>query len=203
MMRKVCYILLAGIFFTLAITGIAGCAKEFSYEGGPPPDTLPPIVDTPPPINDTTILIDLPICDACKITADTSGYTWDFQYNSNKLCGNITDAVITPDRHAFTFFGPSACSLDTGIVFTVYLKAGDTLNANRSNVFTNDVYFEYYDNVSTVDVFESNRTNRIGLMITNYDHAKGIATGTFSGIASTKFGTTAAIDNGNFSIKFR
>lgn len=203
MIRKLFYILFVSVLCNLALTSISGCAKEYSYEGGPGPDSIPPVIDTLPPIDDTTTSFNLPVCDACKITADTSAYTWNFVYGSNKLCGTITDAVITQDRHAFTFFGPSACSLDTGIVFTVYLKAGDTLNVNRTNVFTNDVFFEYYDNVSGVDIFFSDRTYRMSLTITNYDDATGIATGTFSGAATNKLGATAIIDSGNFTFKFR
>jgi hypothetical protein len=202
MIRKLFYILLAFTLYYFASISISGCAKEYSYEGGPGPDTTPSVTDTPPPIDDT-IALDLPVCDACKITADTSGYTWNFEYNSNKLCGNITDAVITPDRHGFTFFGPSACSLDTGIVFTVYLKTGDTLNRDRTNVFTDDVYFEYYDNISDIDVFASDLTHRMGLTITNYDDATGTAIGTFSGVATSKLNTVAIINSGNFIIKFR
>ena len=203
MIRKLFYILLAITLYNFASMSISGCAKEYSYEGGPGPDTIPPITDTSPPIDDTTSVLNLPVCDACKITADTSGYTWNFEYNSNKLCGNITDAIITPERHGFTFFGPSACSLDTGIVFTVYLKDGDTLNRNRTNIFTDDVYFEYYDNVSDIDVFASDLTNRVGLTIANYDDATGTAIGTFSGVATTKLNSIAIINNGNFTIKFK
>lgn len=178
---------------------VSGCTKEYSYEGSPIGDTH---TDTLP-VGDSTIkpILAFPECAECKTTTDGSGIFWNFKYDTSLLCGNITNAVITPERTAFTFFGPSTCSLDTGLVMTVYLDA-DTLNRDKSNIMAGKAFLDYYDNVSGQPIFLSDQQQIISLTISSYEHATGIAKGTFSGRAFTKENAVALIKEGNFEIKF-
>jgi hypothetical protein len=178
---------------------IAGCSKEYSYEGGEitelPTDSIP---GTDTIIDDT---IKFPVCDACKEMAEPILSTWSFKYGTSFLCGNITSAILSPDRTAFTFFGPSACSLDTGLVMTVYLNK--QLDRDISNVFAVKALFQYYDNATGPNIFLSDQVNKIDLMITSYDDETGIAKGIFSGISGTYQNGTATIKEGNFQIQFQ
>ena len=45
----------------------------------------------------------------------------------------------------FTFFGPSACSVDTGIVVSVYLPVA--LDRDQFNLTTQQTAFYYYDHM--------------------------------------------------------
>lgn len=177
----------------------AGCAKEYSYEGGDitelPTDSIPGI-DT---IIDNTI--HFAPCDACKVRSEPVLSTWGFKYDTSFLCGNITSAILSPERTAFTFFGPSACSLDTGLVMTVYLNK--QLDRDLNNVYAVKALFQYYDNATGPNIFLSDQVNKIDLMITSYDYETGIAKGIFSGISGTHQNGTATIKDGSFQIQLQ
>ncbi len=204
MFRKgVYYICILFVFFIVK-TGFISCTKDYSYEGGSViNDTLPALP------SDTTINLDsaiivipekgFPFCEICRQTNNSQLSVWDFKYDTSQLCGTVTNAVITPGRSGFTFFGPSACSKDTGLVITVFLNA-DSLNSNKTNITSNNVGFEYYDNTTQSDIFVSGRP-LFSLTIATYDHTTGIATGTFSGSARSKAGSLVKIADGNFAIK--
>lgn len=179
---------------------MAGCAKEYSYEGGLFPDSNTdsiPYVDT---VADPELI--LSDCAECNELNGTLPATWNFKYASSFVCGGITNAIITQDRTAFTFFGPSACSTDTGLVMTVYLHS-DTLNSDRSNIIASEAFLQYYDNITYRDIFLSDQQQVISLTINTYEHATGIAKGTFSGKAFTKEKDVVSIEKGNFQIKFQ
>src|SRR5687767_3572553 len=88
----------------LAQAGFSGCIKEYSLEGGLINDTIA--------VPDTTVRpkISFPSCAGCRNMDDFILTGWNFKYDTFLLCGSVTDAVITPERNGFTFFGPSACS---------------------------------------------------------------------------------------------
>ncbi len=196
MLRKLVYA--AGIIFIFLIQfyGLTGCEKEYSYEGGTVADTIIT------PANDTIIkpAAGLPFCAGC-VDNNPTGLFWNFRYDSLLLCGSVTNAVITPSRDGFTFFGPSTCSIDTGLIITVFLDS-DSLNRDRNNITTNHAALEYYDNTTSDDIFVSRRPS-ILFTIETYRHATGIAKGTFKGNVTLKDGTQKAIFSGQFAIQFK
>jgi hypothetical protein len=196
MLRKLVYSI--AIIFALFIlfSSLSGCEKEYSYEGGLTTDTTSLLG------NDTTFKpsTGFPACDGC-INSNPSGFFWNFTYDYSLLCGGVTNAVITPERNGFTFFGPSACSNDTGLIMTVFLDS-DSLNRDRNNIRTNHASLEYYDNTTLDDIFVSRRPS-ILFTIETYRHATGIAKGSFKGNVTLKDGTQKAISAGEFTIQFK
>ena len=194
MLRKLLNIVCIIVIIYLAQAGFSGCIKEYSFEGGPAIDTVP--------IHDTTGMpgLSFPLCEGCRGPDDFVLTGWNFKYDTSLLCGSVTNAVITPERNGFTFFGPSACSTDTGLVMTVFLDS-EALDRDKSNITTNNVIFQYYDNTTHLDIFISNR-HSVSFTIDTYEHATGIAKGGFSGNVNTKDSTVAAIMEGKFKIKF-
>ena len=199
MLRKVFLTVLTICILYTASRSFSGCAKEYSYEGGPlidiPADTIP--------VTDTTVTagMQFPFCPGCKTQNDTSLF-WNFKFDTSLLCGNVTNAVITPERDGFTFFGPSTCSIDTGLVMTVFLNSANALVEDKTNIMTNSVSLQYYDNTTHTDIFISRRPS-ISFAIDSYNHSSGIAKGKFSGIVKTKDSTPVAIMAGNFAIQFK
>ncbi len=195
MIRQLLYITCAFFLLCLELAGFSGCIKEYSYEGGPAQDTTSIQDTTPKPA------IMFPVCAKCDGINDPLLSTWSFKYDTSFFCGNITRAIIAPDRTGFTFFGPSACSIDTGLVMTVYLGT-DVLDRDKSGITSNEVIFEYYDNVTLTDIFMTNKLGTFSLTIDTYEHATGIAKGRFSGYVPAKNGEVVGIIDGKFEIKF-
>ena len=155
-----------------ADTSFSGCAKDYSYEGGPAVDTLTDTLF----VHDSTVVSDtrFPYCEGCHFTNDTISLFWKFTFDTSLLCGNISNAVITPGREGFTFFGPSSCSVDTGLVMTVFLDTANALNKDQYNITTNNVSLQYYDNTTQSDIFISTRPS-ILFTIDSYNHSTGMA----------------------------
>src|SRR5688572_1671071 len=88
------------------------CSKEFSYERNPLE-----------PVNPDTVMLTktIPGCSVCNSVNSTVLKRWSFTQKNSLHCGVVDTAIITPNRNAFTFFGPSSCSSDTGLVITAYL----------------------------------------------------------------------------------
>lgn len=176
--------------------GFVSCEKEYSYEGGEvfvPPDTNTDSSAEPgPPI--------LPVCNLCGIDPTTDSTFWNLQFQGQEMCGGVTRAIITVDRTGFTFFGPSKCSRDTGLVMSVALHL-DTLNRDKTNLFSNNVALEYYDNTTQTNFFESMRQS-INFTIIKYDHSTQTAEGKFSGKVKLKDGSVEALLNGSFVFHF-
>ncbi len=193
MLRSLLYSTCLTFILYIQISVFSGCAKEYSYEGGPLIDTIPQADTTADPVH-------FPSCDRCG-GVTTADLFWNFRYDGSLLCGSITNAVITPERNGFTFFGPSYCSIDSGLIMTVFLDA-DSLNADKSNIKTNHASLEYYDNTTLSDVFTSSRPS-ISFIIDSYTHSTGIAKGTFNGTATLKDGTQLTITAGKFAIQFK
>ncbi len=190
----------AGLLFFQLIS-YESCIKEYSYEGGPA-DTLDTIPVSDTLSNDTTTSppIVFQHCDACN---GQSGYilsTWNFKYDTSFFCGSITRAIINIDKNAFTFFGPSACSRDTGLIMTIYLD--NPLTGDAEDITTSHAYFQYYNNNGIQDIFDSLDSIPFTLTIEKYTKSTGIATGYFSGTAKTDRNTTAKIQEGKFMIQF-
>ncbi len=197
MLRKFLYKSFLILVTYLQVAGFYSCSKEYSYEGGLPVDTIPI------PINDTIVkpVNNFPFCPGCNSINTSAALFWSFRYDTSLLCGSITNSVITPDRNGFTFFGPSTCSLDTGLIMTVFLDP-DSLNMDRLNITTSNASLEYYDNTTLSDMFISNR-HLLSFTIESYVHNSGIAKGTFTGMVKNKDSTLTPISNGKFTIQFK
>lgn len=202
MLRRFILIMCAGLLF-FQLMSYESCRKEYSYEGGPEDilDTIP-VIDTLS--NDSTDTASAPIafpyCSACN---GQPGYilgTWNFKYDTSFFCGSVTRSVMNVEKTAFTFFGPSACSLDTGLIMTVYLD--NPLEEDEVNITASHAYFQYYNNKGTQDIFDSSDSIPITLTIEKYTLLTGIATGHFSGLAKSDRNTKIKIQEGKFMIQF-
>ena len=172
---------------------MSGCEKEYSFEGGGSRiirDTIPVPV---PVITD-------PVCPACINNTAPGLSEWSFKSLNWKLCGKADTAIALGNRTAFTFFGPSTCSSDTGMVITVYLD-NDTLNRDKQNLQIDRAAFYCYDRVTPSYIFLSQNSNSFSVIIENYSHATGIVTGTFGGTVFRTNGAAASINAGRFKVK--
>ena len=174
-----------------------GCEKEYSYEGGVFIDSIP--------AGPTDTLISppetLPVCDECASNPETDSTYWNLVFDNKILCGAVTRAIATSDKTGFTFFGPSKCSLDTGLVMSVALGT-DSLTKNLTNVISNNVALEYYDNTTQTNFFQSMRQS-ITFTIDTYNHATRIAVGSFKGLVVLKDNSVGEVVDGNFVIRFQ
>ena len=173
---------------------LAGCQKEYSYEGSNsrllPGDS---ISSAPPVIREFPAC---PYCDSNKVRAVGS---WDFVTGNSYLCGTTTNSGFVGGTTFFTFFGPSACSADTGLVVSIYLPV--KMDHDINDLITNTVAFYYYDHNAPKDIFISDPSLPFTANITSYVFATGICTGTFNGTVFRASGDTAHISNGHFVIK--
>jgi hypothetical protein len=194
MSQKPSYIIY--FFFSLyLLTLTGGCEKEYSYEGGPVQDSTI-IQDSIKPVS-----ITFPNCTSCNNTDPSATLKWSFEIGNSFLCGNITKGVLSPDHDGMTFFGPSACSYDTGLIITAMFNS-KMLNEDQSNLTASSASLEYYDNTATSDILQSKRPNIFSLTIDNYTRQTGIATGTFNGSVLDRNGNIVKVDAGRFSVKF-
>jgi hypothetical protein len=98
-------------------------------------------------------------------------------------------------KNRLYFFWTSACSIDTGIVVSVYLRAA--VDRDLFNVSTGKTSFYYY-NQGTKDIFITLPPLQVTVTVTSFIYATGIATGTVSGKVFTAKGGTACITDGRF-----
>jgi hypothetical protein len=180
----------------------AGCFKEeYSYEGGtPPPMDTTIITDTT--VNTDTLQNILPVikCLLCENSEPVQLMQWRFMYSEKPLCGAVTKAVMSPEKNALTFYGPSACSVDTGLIINAFFDV--LLNQNRTGVQASLASFHYYNKNSADDVFRSLPAFPFTLIIDQYTPETKTATGHFSGDAFTPTGQRIYVDSGTFIIHF-
>jgi hypothetical protein len=176
------------------LTILTGCLKEYSYE------RRPVTVDTTGNPNPPVVSYDFPACSVCNTITNTELSTWNFKIENTKVCGKVDTAIVIADRTAFTLFGPSSCSNDTGMVITVYLQ-NDTLNRNIPYMDLNKISFYFYDRVTPSYICMSQAYTPFSGSLQNYDHQTKIATGTFSGFALRSDGHWANINSGKFKVK--
>ena len=169
----------------------SGCVKVYSYEGRYSvivTDTIKP-GDTAPWI-----------CPACIGRDTLQESKWSFHNWNVFLCGSIDTAIVNPERTAFTFFGPSACSVDTGIIISAFLE-GIVLNKDLYNFTSQHGAFYYYDNVRQTTIFISRQTNPFSVTIDSYIHQTRMATGTFNGPVFRTNGGASYVFSGKFKVK--
>lgn len=200
LLQKLFYI---SCFFSVVIlfSITSGCIKEYSYEGETRDSTRNiDSVPTPDTIDNTTTII-FP-CSACKPASALNLQEWSFKVGNTYTCGKTTGAVLSPDGDAMTFFGPTFCTEDTGIVVTAFF--GElSLKRDQSNITASRSSIEYYEKSTPGNVMES--SNRFGfyVTITKYEQQSKLAEGTFKGVVLAKDGSQINIEDGKFKIKFR
>lgn len=173
-----------------------GCAKEYSYEGSTR-DTLPKLTDTNQLSN-----FALPLCYKCTTSFGTVADTWSLEFNKTTCCGNFTRTVITPTRDGFTFFGPSACSADSGLILNTFFTP-IVFDKDLQNVSTTRTAFYYYDNKTAVNapyILQAKREFPFTVIIDTYNYQSGLAKGRFFGYAFSNTNDTVYVKNGRFSI---
>ena len=179
------------IIFLFIIITFTGCKKEYSCEGC---DTII-ITDT-----NTTINIPKPyICPSCIGVDDFIENKWSLSNGSNFYCGTIDTAIASPARNGFTFFGPSACSIDSGLVLTINIEPA-ILNQDVFNSTTTKVGMYYYDNVAQTYPFITQSAFQFSVTINSYIHQTKMLTGTFSGIVVKPNGGQTSVQ-GKFKVK--
>jgi len=179
------------------------CSKEYSYEGGPPVIDTTSNGDTTAGNGDTTSAptLHLPACSSCINAIEVKPNTWMFTVNGTVACGKVTRAIKNAGGTVMTFFGPSACSQDTGLIIVAYFTPPGLL-MNSANQSANRAALEYYDKVTPSSIVAALPTNQFSLFIERYTQQTGEATGTFSGKAYTANGESITITAGKFNITF-
>ena len=176
-----------------------GCYKEYSIEGM---DTARVVRDTASP-GPVGIINAFPACSLCKPESDISIGQWNFKTGNSFLCGGVTNSGFFGgySRKDFTVFGPSACSVDTGLVISVYLSV--PLDQDRYNLTTDQTAFYYYDNHAVKDILISLPTAPFTINVQSYIYATSIVTGTFSGTVYKANGDTSTVTDGKFKVKLK
>lgn len=176
--------ILAGIFFTLL-----SCKKEYSYEGGPPI-----VIDT-----SSNNIIAPYICPSCIGADNFIEGKWSMYNGSKFYCGIIDTAIAAPARNGFTVFGPSLCSIDSGLVLTINTEP-TILNQDVFNSITTRVGMYYYDNVAQTYPFITQSGFQFSVTIESYIHQTKMMIGTFNGIVVTPGGGQTTVQ-GKFKVK--
>jgi len=188
MKNVLCFLVIVSLLF------MASCRKEYSFEG----NMTPPVDTTGTPAS-PPVTYNFSLCSICATSATTELSSWSFKMENILACGKADTAIMLGNRTAFTFFGPSLCSNDTGMVITVYLR--DTLNKNLSYISADKAAFYYYDHVTPSYIMMSQAYAPFSVTIQNYDHQTKIATGTFEGVALRSDGHWVSINSGKFKMK--
>ena len=166
---------------------IASCAKEFSYEK----KTITADPVKPKPVIHT--------CTECFGKDSQLLSRWSFYNDTNFYFGQI-DTPIVLDKTGFTFFGPSSCSQDSGIVILVRLGSTDLEHDIYNTSFPNTSFY-YYDHIGSTHVFITHYRTGFDFTIDSYNHQTKVAVGSFNGFASRPDGTLAAIHSGKFKVR--
>lgn len=187
------------ICFPVLLIQNSGCVKEYSFEGGLqdsiPTDTIH--TDTLDTSNIPPVII-FPQCPSCTFTDQILLGHWGFKLYDTYLCGTYSNSGFFngSSKTAFTFFGPSACSEDTGIVVSVYLTV--PLDRDRFGLTTDTTAFYYYDHNSPNDILASRHSAVFTVTVESFINATGIVTGSFAGTVFTAKGDSVHITNGQY-----
>jgi len=193
------YILVLAFILPTLLLQNTGCYKEYSIEGK---DTTRIIRDTASP-GPVGIVKAFPDCLLCNPGNDISIGHWSFKTGNSFLCGGATNPgfIGGNSKKDFTVFGPSACSVDTGLVLSVYLDV--PLDQDRFNLSTDRTAFYYYDNNAPKDILMSWPTAPFVITVQSFIYNTGIATGSFRGTVFKPNGDTATIIDGKFKVKLK
>ena len=197
--KKPYYFLILFFILPLFLVQNTGCYKEYSFEG----------VDTPRNQKDTVspapvaIVREFPECSFCSSESNLSVGQWSFSAGNSFLCGRTTNSGFFSGytKMDFTFFGPSACSVDTGLVVSAYLSVA--LDQDMFNVTSFSAAFYYYDHHAPKDIFISLPPEPFSVTVDSFIYETGIATGSFKGTVYKANGDTATITDGRFKVKLK
>jgi hypothetical protein len=181
------------LLLLVVLFSTGSCLKDYSFERTASPS---PVNDDPLPPPEMI----LPTCRQCLVQATEGIAKWSFKTGSFVLCGNLTRGIVSPERTGFTFFGPSLCSADSGLIITAYLPPGVKLDSDQQNINTNRCIFQYYEK-GKPDILISKPTPGFLLVIDSYNHQTGIAAGRFNGLSYTAGNRVASITDGKFQVK--
>ncbi len=188
--------LVLAVFLPVLWLPTIGCEKEYSFEGA---DTVATI--RPPLLPDTTtaggsVNTNCTLCNANYLVEVNN---WTFINDKKQYCGTTTDAGFIGINTTFTFFGPSVCSIDSGIVMTIYLPV--KFDENKYNITSNLVAFYYYDHHGTSDLFIRLTPLSFSVNVQSYIHLTKVVTGTFGGSVYKPDGSITQITDGRFKVK--
>ena len=179
------------ITLLIAIIINFSCKKEYSCEGC----ATVVIADTTA-TNNTAMPY---VCPSCIDADDFVENKWSL-YNGTKFyCGVIDTAIAAPARNGFTFFGPSACSIDSGLVMTINTEPA-FLNQDIHNSSTTKVGMYYYDKVAQSYPFMTQTAFQFSVTIESYIYQTRMMTGTFSGFVVKPNGGQTNVQ-GKFKVK--
>ena len=178
------------IIFAIITIIFFSCKKEYSYEGG----NTTIIVDT-----GTTNIPTPYVCASCIGSDNFIEGKWSFYNGSDLYCGSIDTAIAAPARNGFTFFGPSACSMDSGLVLTINTEPA-FLSQDVFNSTTTKVGMYYYDNAAQTYPFITQPGFQFSVTIESYIHQTRLMTGRFSGIVFKAAGGQTSLQ-GKFKVK--
>ncbi|HEX6846042.1 MAG TPA: hypothetical protein VF144_03635 [Chitinophagaceae bacterium] len=178
------------ILITIAVI-LFGCKKEYSCEGCNRmilPDTS------------TTNNIPQPyICPSCIGADDFIENRWSLSNASNFYCGIMDTAIAAPARNGFTIYGPSLCSIDSGLVMTINTEPA-ILNQYIFNSTTTRVGMYYYDNVAQTYPFITTSGFQFSVTLESYIHQTKMMIGTFRGIVIKPNGSQTSVQ-GKFKVE--
>jgi len=189
-------------FLLLLMLYLAGCEKEYSYEGG----AVPPAVTIQP--GDSSLPADsihldpgeLPNCLSCTDPATLPAWSWSFKTGHSLLCGEVDTAImLSLERNTFTFFGPATCGTDTGLIFTVSL-APNALDRDIQHITASNAVFYYY-HTNAPYILTSQAGQSFRLTIIDYNHSTKLVTGTFNGTGFRGDGRGVTVTDGKFKIR--
>ncbi len=155
-----------------------------------PPDTLQ-MADT---------ALTLPQCLFCKYATSLRKNQWNFRVDTLFFCGAVTNGVLSPEKNALTFFGPSSCNAQTGLIITAYFDQV-TFDADRAGITSTRVTMQYYDNAGGKDIFLSGSGTLFNITINQFEARSATAIGRFNGTVLARNGQVVPITEGNFKIE--
>ncbi len=181
-------------FIVIPIIYLLSCTKDYSYEGGNnglrPYDTLPrPIINNTPSI-----------CPACIGQDSFIENKWSLYVGNNFYCGGVDRFIATPNKTGFTLYGPSTCSIDSGLVLTINL-AGESLTHDLFNYTSSTNGFYYYDNVTPSFVAITQTGTPFFLTVESYNNTTKMLICSFYGTAKLANGGSVYVSGGKFKIK--
>lgn len=182
--------LYSGFSFLLVYIIFTGCKKEYSCEDCRSSVELKDSVTSTAPQPWT--------CPTCIGMDKYVEGKWSFYNDNSFYCGDIDTAIAMPNRVAFTFFGPSSCSGDSGMVITIIIEPM-ALTKDFYNHTTNDVGFYYYDNIGRTHPFISRRGEPFSVSIDSYIQQTKIMTGRFGGTVFKPNGDATSL-TGKFKV---
>ena len=159
------------IYLFILLLSIVACEKEYSYEGGNTPTLRDSLIVSPPHSY---------ICSSCIGADNYIEGKWSFYNIDTFYCGIIDTAIATPERNGFTIFGPSSCSIDSGLVLTINIQPS-ALTKDLFNVTTNLAGLYYYDNIGQSHPFVTQPGFTFSFIIDSYIHQTRMLIGRFSG----------------------